>query len=101
MMFGKSNNLYFVNAYLGSTSITLIIDSVCRRKLSNHELYARDIRKIQDYYCCKHVAYGRFTCGHKIFFYNPLNPGVSAVHRHCPFRDGGRLYPNSIDELSS
>lgn len=100
MMFGKSNNLYFVDAYLESTRITLIIDSVCKRKFESGELYSRDIRNIQGYYCCKHVAYGRFTCGHKIFFYNPLN-GVSAVHHNCPFRDGGRLYPNSIDECDS
>lgn len=99
-MFGKSQNLYLVDAKLRSTSITLIIDSVCRRKLVNSELYASDIRDIQGYYCCKHVAYGRFTCHHKIFFYNPLD-GTSVVDRHCPFRDGGHLYPNSVDELSS
>lgn len=79
--------------------ITLIIDDYCDRKRKEGKLYFSDLRPIVEYYCCKHVAYGKYSCSDNNFFYKSSDQIRPAVPNVCPFPDSGRLYPDTVDEV--
>ena len=82
--------------------ITLMVDGECRRKLHQKTLQAAELRSIQGFFCCKHVAYARFTCNHKVFFHDPQNADHrSYIPFKCPLSDGGRVYKDSRNEISA
>ena len=91
--FVKSYNLQVLCARQShNEAIMLILDDTCKRKLDENNLYKRELRVICNYYCCKHVAYGRYSCQDNVFFCVP--PGQkasSSVPGSCPLQDAGRL----------
>jgi hypothetical protein len=95
--FARSNRLQFIESHLGDTPITLIVDDTCKRKYEQGELYGKHLRIIHGYFVCDHVAFARFNCHHKIFFYKPRK-NASVIPDRCPFVDGGRLIRDSCDE---
>jgi hypothetical protein len=82
--------------------ITLIVDGECRKKLRQKKLQAAELRSIQGFFCCKHVAYAKFTCNHKVFFYDSQDADHrSYIPFKCPLSDGGRVYKDSQNEISA
>ena len=81
------------------STVKLLLDDVCQNKLDQGKLYERDLRKIFDYSCCRHVAYAKFNCQDKDFFFKKQGQTYSAVPGTCPFRDGGRLLPQTVNEI--
>ena len=80
-------------------SILLMVDDDCRRNLRKRLLKAEELRSIQGYLCCKHVAYARYTCNHKVFVYDKQDGDHrSFIPFKCPLDDGGRVYKNTRDE---
>ena len=82
--------------------ITLMVDADCKRKLRQKTLQATELRSIQGFFCCKHVACAKFTCNHKVFFYDPQDADhCSYIPFKCPLSDGGRVYKSSRDEVTA
>ena len=82
--------------------ITLMVDADCKRKLRQNKLQATELRSIQGFFCCKHVACAKFTCNHNVFFYDPQDADhCSYIPFKCPLSDGGRVYKSSRDEVTA
>ena len=81
------------------STVKLLLDDACQNKLDQGKLYEGDLRKIFDYSCCRHVAYAKFNCNDKNFFFKKPGQLSSAVPNTCPFRDGGRRLPNTVNEI--
>lgn len=79
--------------------IKLIVDEECNQKRKKGRLSHSNLRYIVGYYCCKHVAYGFYSCRDHNFFYKSSQQKRSAVPHTCPFVDGGRLYCDDVDEI--
>ena len=87
--FVKSYNLQVLCARQSrDVAIMLILDDTCKRKLDEENLYKSELRVICNYHCCKHVAYGRYSCQDNVFF---CQKASSSVPGSCPIQDGGRL----------
>lgn len=63
---------------------TLIVDAICRKKYEEDKRSDKDLRKIHNYLCCEHVAYGKYQNHIKVFFYNPRDGKFDVPEKSPP-----------------